>query len=585
MTINPSPTADAASEADLDALAEYVAELELRKARENPSVFGALVMRDEKGAPPDVSPLHLAMSNHVTWAWANRLTPVVIVPWGHGKTVWLVIGRTLWELGHNPTLRIKVVCNTDPAAMDRVRMIARYIESDDYKAVFPHIYRSERRPGTISDPWNQHDIRIEQPHGAMAVDPTVAARGVLGTGIGGRCDLLIGDDICDYKNSIVEAAKRPQVKETWERVWESRLESAGRKLYVATPWHQHDTTAHISVREGTAVFRAAVNEGVTALETSVTAVGASLADYPRPNGARTGADEKLYFDLPLWETRWPREELLKEKRTKPRAFAQGRELKVYADGELSFPSLPKCYRQLRAADLAATRTFTVGGVDLASRGRRGTALFVAARAPSGRRVMLDVRLRKLTSPQTAGEMAAMDEKWHPDIWVVENNAYQTALVDWIRTSSGLYRFADRVVEHRTGANKTDPDLGLPMMEAEFASDLWDIPALEWAGHAAGCECAWCLWRVQMEEHPMAEFFDLGMAHWFTAGKLRMGGVSLTELEAINNPGGSREAGAPDRTGRGVGVGLREPPMPGAGGHTPVAHPEDGDVGLGGGWQF
>jgi len=287
-----------------------------KSAAIDPTVFAHHVLRDETGGRLDVAPLHEALTAHVTWAWSRKLVAVVIVPWGHGKTIWLTCARVLWEVGRNPSLRVRIVCNDDDSAKARVRYIARAIESERFRTVFPAVRQAERRVAGVRDPWSMHEIRVASTGGGEAVDPTVAASGVLSTGVGTRCDVLIGDDVVDMRNALANPGLRRTVRETWESVWEARRESAGRTLYLSTPWHAHDLTAHMKTRGGGAVFEAPVSRDVDGLDVSVSVPGGELADdYPAPKTATLDADDVLRWRLPLWDARWPREALLLEKQT------------------------------------------------------------------------------------------------------------------------------------------------------------------------------------------------------------------------------------------------------------------------------
>ena len=51
---------------------------------------------------------------------------MIIAPRGHGKTV-QIIGRVIWELGHNPNLRIKIIAASDDKAKEILGLIREFI--------------------------------------------------------------------------------------------------------------------------------------------------------------------------------------------------------------------------------------------------------------------------------------------------------------------------------------------------------------------------------------------------------------------------------------------------------------------------
>jgi hypothetical protein len=188
-----------------------------------------------------------------------------MAPWGHGKTVNLVVGWTLFQLGQNRNQRIGIVCNSDANARKRVTAIKSYIERDaDYRAVFPNV-RPDRQMG-----WGKEEFFVERDPSARSVDPSVWSAGVFSTGIGGRVDGLIFDDPVDLRNAILMPALRPQVIETIKNVWLSRLEPTGWMVYVATAWHPADCTHHLirdlEVRGQYCALIQRVNEDMSAIE-------------------------------------------------------------------------------------------------------------------------------------------------------------------------------------------------------------------------------------------------------------------------------------------------------------------------------
>jgi hypothetical protein len=96
--------------------------------------------------------------------------------------------------------------------------------------------------------------------------------------------------------------------------------------------------------------------------------------------------------------------------------------------------------------------------------------------------------------------------------VVENNNYQTALLDWAEATNADYW--TKVESTTTGANKIDPRIGLPGLQVQFANQGWVVPQDEFARHVAGCECAWCTLDREFRQHPLAPTLDMVMAAWF-----------------------------------------------------------------------
>ena len=89
----------------------------IARAREYFPAFFEYAFWDElTGAPLQAQWFHDEWSQAMDTS--HRL--FVAAPRAHGKTT-VVVARTIWELGRNPNLRIKIVCASDGKAMERLR--------------------------------------------------------------------------------------------------------------------------------------------------------------------------------------------------------------------------------------------------------------------------------------------------------------------------------------------------------------------------------------------------------------------------------------------------------------------------------
>ena len=115
----------------------------IRKARIDPAAFVRYLLMDPVGPRDPLPEVHRDLQNHLS---AYRLA-LVELPRDHGKTTQVCL-RVLWELGHAPNLRIKIVCASESIAVDRSRFLRRSIEQNRRLCrVFPHL-----RP---SQPWRR----------------------------------------------------------------------------------------------------------------------------------------------------------------------------------------------------------------------------------------------------------------------------------------------------------------------------------------------------------------------------------------------------------------------------------------------
>lgn len=200
-------------------------------ARKSPNVFIEYVLGMKQAR------LHKRMQR----LWSASGDTYCEVPRGHGKTV-QVAARLSHEVGVDPSIRIKLVQQTDTDATKTTRMIRSIVDSERFRDVFPYV-RIDKSESAASA-FRVVDTRDRG--GIISRDPTVEAKGIFGNA-GGRADILVGDDVCDLKNSIQKPALREQVKDFWANNWLPMRDSSGgrkpRTIKVGTPYHVDDITA------------------------------------------------------------------------------------------------------------------------------------------------------------------------------------------------------------------------------------------------------------------------------------------------------------------------------------------------------
>lgn len=238
----------------------------MRKAAKDFSAFIKTTVKDDHGAFLKLAPIHKAWLDHVNYCWERNLKAIVLAPFGHGKSSTLAVPLIAWHLGRDPNLRIKVVTNDDAGATKRVSAAKVIIEGPRYQQIFPNVQKGDK--------WTDHELYLKR--GGHAIDPSVQARGVLTTGIGGRADLIVFDDVVDQRNSM-DPAQRRKILELVESTWLSRLEPDGKVLYIDTLWHPDDATHHLMTRAGWCTLLQRVSADCQAIEQEV--FGAD-SDYP-----------------------------------------------------------------------------------------------------------------------------------------------------------------------------------------------------------------------------------------------------------------------------------------------------------------
>lgn len=198
---------------------------QIEYAREDPNFFMDLVCGKVQANP------HRQMQDF----WSAHDNCYIEAHRGLGKTV-QISGRCAWEIGHDPSVRIKYLQQNEKESKKSVSAIRHLLETPIYREIFPNIHKTEI--------WGAEAFTVQNEDGSR--DPTVEACGILGRA-GGRFDILIPDDICDMKNAIQQPSLRGQVKNFYKSNWlpmrDFSKKRPPRTWCIGTCWHVDDITA------------------------------------------------------------------------------------------------------------------------------------------------------------------------------------------------------------------------------------------------------------------------------------------------------------------------------------------------------
>lgn len=478
-----------------------LAAIKLRKARialarKDPAEFNAYTLRDEEsGQPIENGPLHLEM--HRLMSLHNRLA--ILAHLEAGKTSQL-IGRVLWELGHNPNLRVVIGSETDGKAVQILSQIKNYIEnSAALRRVFPRL----RRSPVISDPWTKHGITVAR-RSSGSKDPSVKVVGVgRGSVMGSRVDILILDDTLSFRNSRTRE-QREQLHAWYQQNFASRLTRRARVWAVNTALDPEDLIQRLSRKRGwyKAVFAVANDNGD-----------------------------------PTWPDRWPRERIAQmteelgplESKRQLYCVPLGDDVEKFQKEWIA-----RCLdngrgletMQALAQEDLPEGAFTITGVDLATKrkprsgakGRAHTAVtcfFTLLVYPDGQRQILNVTSGRWSGPEIAERARSIHLRFGSVLYVEDNGAQQY-LLDQIAQVSEEGSTAIPVVPFHTGGNKWHPVYGVEGLGAEFAAGKWIIPSLaENPEHPAIADDVEVLaWLDEIRVYtPVAHTGDRLMASW------------------------------------------------------------------------
>lgn len=470
----------------------------LKAARVNAAAFNAYVLRDEETGKS------LALADmHIEWHDLIDEHSRVLI-WSHveaGKTSQISIGRTLFELGRDSSKRIVVLSKTQGLAVKVIRSVATYIErSPELQEVFPRLFPSI--------PWTSTSLMVQRE--VFSKDFSVQACGVGGVIVGSRIDILIVDDILDWKNTRTPA-QRSELLRWFRSEFIGRLTGGSRVIVCGNAYHPEDFL-HMLAREGYVA-----------------------RTYP--------------VTLPDGTIRFPRKwshRRIAEKRLELGAVEGARQLDCVArrdaDVRCKEEWIRSCLKRGDGVPLLHSlpdETFTDGsraytGVDIGVGKKKKNAksvVFSILVRPNGDRQLLNLQSGRWGGLEIV-QRVVEDHLRYKSIVMVEDNGAQKHLLEFAHAvkvdGKEVATAALCVLPFHTGNNKTHPVLGVESIFAEFQLARWIIPSTEspsTPGRYVTTE-AISEWLAECENYdPERHTGDHLMASWIAREGARLGKVS------------------------------------------------------------
>jgi hypothetical protein len=239
--------------------------------------------------------------------------------------------------------------------------------------------------------------------------------------------------------------------------------------------------------------------------------------------------------IPLWGEKWNKERLQRSKENNERAYLRGFELKAFSDEERTFKSWEQCrVPGLVVGDIIRRDWPGFVGVDLSSKKRPGNAISGVKVDPhTHRRYLVDIRFGNWSSVETCEQISIVNALLNPIVIMVEDNAYQEAILDWIAADKSKFSWWMKVEPTTTtGGKKSDAEKGLPGLEVEFRREGWVIPYSEFEGATPEDPAPrgdWARLDQEFRFYPLAPSTDGVMSVWFARQGIEIygGGLDVT----------------------------------------------------------
>lgn len=483
------------------AAAKRMRALRVEAARRDPAYFCQFILRDEltnKGVA-------LAPAHYRWHKLLDRKREIVI--WGHqncGKTFEIGIGRILWELGRNPSLRVAIVSKTRTNAAKTLSAIRQYIAGEagpELHEVFPHLKIATNRRLKNNDRF----LTLQRP--GVAKDPTIQVTGEKGNIVGSRVDLMYIDDLLDEHNTRTQAPRETTYR--WLRGNGCFGRVKGGRIWIVTnAWHPQDCNERL-VREA----------------------GFYGERFPILNEKGEST----------WPAHWSMAEI---ERMRDRILGEiefQRAMQCKPRDEDAAPFRPEWIQQAlqRGSGLAlVASTASLGynekpiaifiGVDLAIKKTTSadlTVFCVIGVYANGDRRILHLLGDRMGAPEILRQVSILAQLFPDAVFVVEDNAAQDYIVHIVKETTAI-----NVVGFTTGSADHEKIRGLSYLGLELQNKKWLFPC---EGAINAETQTWVQGKIDrhlraliaglLEYDPTSHTSDYLMALWFAReGAVRYG---------------------------------------------------------------
>lgn len=454
----------------------------IEKARDDFSLFFELCFKDNHNKFLRLSDFQREIIDNIL----NNDWKYIEVPRGHGKTT-IVIAYILWKIGKNPNIRVKVVCNRDDTARARIKAIEEHIETNIlYRLVFPNIIPRKGR-------WAKHTFQVHRDF--VSPDDTCTGYGIFSSGVGGRSELLVFDDIVDERNTLINPADIQKVIQLFNNTWMKTQQAPKAEVIVVnTPWHEADLTQILKTNKEFSQSLFSIDEN---------------------------------FE-PLWPEIYTKEDHIRDYEFDPPSFERAFRCKPVASTDRYFlPGwLEQCFdAKFKINDLLSSTEYLIG-IDLAS-GESGesafSVFFIIAILPDGRKVVINILRGRMDFRTLVETTLELNGKYNPEMIVIEDNAFQRSLINQLLHEQRI-RLIPKLNILPFTTSKENKKPGLRELAVEFNQKQWIIPYDErkhigdktTTSNRLECECNICVWLNEIRSYPFGKFSDTVMACWFAS---------------------------------------------------------------------
>lgn len=463
---------------------------------------------------------------------------LILMPPEHGKTT-IIEDFIGWKLAYDKDYRVLVGCSVPGLAAKRVQRVQNRMSPD---GPFPEYVRTfgpfepDKNKKEGYQPWTKSYFNVQGKGANDSREYNLEARGIFGAIAGARCDLLVLDDIQEYKT----LSQTEKLLTTVRQDWLSRPGAKGVTIVIGTRVGPDD------------VYQRLQDEGLCTKVVSYPAViegeelwpGPVRKEDPSPGRGvkflwpeRYSPDEYKIMRVNAGETAWERNYMQRGVASSASSFTADM-IELHSDRMRGIHIDPADLRRRLGAPPVLTCALDPGyGVN---------AVMVGAMTPDALLILDGRRDTTLTNTRAIAEVVEqLLVKWHTPQYdmrfrslVIEDKAFQRGL---LRDDSILAlrdRFGLSIVPHQTGSEKNDPDIGIPSMAAGLERGQIILPHAEDKPTLEFYELVrkeLLSWRPGVRGNRLAQ--DMVVVMWFLWMQWRKHRETLDALASIRVDGG------------------------------------------------
>lgn len=365
----------------------------------------------------------------------------LLAPIYHGKSSQRTISKTIRALGEDPNERILIVSAVYAQAAKFVGIIKQHIKSNKkLHEVYPWL-RPEERPGRFQR-WADDAFIVQREINEK--DYSVQGVGIHGPVLGSRATRIMIDDPNNFANTSTPDQRKKTTNWIVAEVL-SRFEEGATVECMQTAWHKDDTAHTLHDKHGFFLHK---DQGVL------------------PDGKY------------LWRSKeW---HVLMRKILGEREYERQVQNNPMSDA-LSWFKM-KFFELCMRPDLRFIRSrkdfrgSIVIGIDLATGdGEDETSFFTLGIRPNRKKQVLKIDKHKMNRKQTIAKVVEHQQRYKPEVFIVENNSFQKWLVQELQDLRRDGKIECNVQGFTTGSSKADPSFGVPSMTVGFENEEWIIP--------------------------------------------------------------------------------------------------------------